>query len=258
MQALGELEREAAEFSAINELEDAIARPSEAAPEADGRGENVTGNDDMEPILPMNLAELGAERCRRAGYTGAALIGGAKAAAPAISFADVGGLDDYVRSLKEMVVLPLVYPELYGSFGMKPPRGVLFHGPPGTGKTLMARALSQSCSAHSSGQPIAFFMRRGADCLSKYVGEAERQLRRLFEQARRFEPSIIFFDELDGLAPVRSSRQDQVHSSVVATLLALMDGIDDRGQVVVIGATNRPDSIDAALRRPGRFDREML
>ncbi|KAJ1781078.1 TAT-binding protein-like protein 7, AAA ATPase, partial [Coemansia sp. RSA 2167] len=258
-QALNALEREAAEFNAINELEDAIAQAGgDVARETDGRGENLTGNDDMEPILPINLGELGAERCRRAGCTDAAKLAGPKVTVPPISFADVGGLDDYIRSLKEMVELPLVYPEIYGAFGMKPPRGVLFHGPPGTGKTLMARALSQSCSAHSSGQPIAFFMRRGADCLSKYVGEAERQLRRLFEQARRFEPSIIFFDELDGLAPVRSSRQDQVHSSIVATLLALMDGIDDRGQVVVIGATNRPDSIDPALRRPGRFDREML
>ncbi|KAJ2188613.1 TAT-binding protein-like protein 7, AAA ATPase, partial [Coemansia sp. RSA 532] len=258
-QALSALEREAAEFNAINELEDAIAQAGgDVARETDGRGENLTGNDDMEPILPINLGELGAERCRRAGCTDAAKLAGPKVTVPPISFADVGGLDDYIRSLKEMVELPLVYPEIYGAFGMKPPRGVLFHGPPGTGKTLMARALSQSCSAHSSGQPIAFFMRRGADCLSKYVGEAERQLRRLFEQARRFEPSIIFFDELDGLAPVRSSRQDQVHSSIVATLLALMDGIDDRGQVVVIGATNRPDSIDPALRRPGRFDREML
>ncbi|KAJ2501765.1 TAT-binding protein-like protein 7, AAA ATPase [Coemansia sp. RSA 1972] len=258
-QALSALEREAAEFNAINELEDAISQAGgDVAREGDGRGENLTGNDDMEPILPINLGELGAERCRRAGCTDAAKLAGPKLTVPPISFADVGGLDDYIRSLKEMVELPLVYPEIYGAFGMKPPRGVLFHGPPGTGKTLMARALSQSCSAHSSGQPIAFFMRRGADCLSKYVGEAERQLRRLFEQARRFEPSIIFFDELDGLAPVRSSRQDQVHSSIVATLLALMDGIDDRGQVVVIGATNRPDSIDPALRRPGRFDREML
>ncbi|KAI8322917.1 AAA-domain-containing protein, partial [Martensiomyces pterosporus] len=175
-----------------------------------------------------------------------------------VSFDDVGGFDDYIRSLKEMVMLPLVYPEIYGNFGIKPPRGVLFHGPPGTGKTLMARALAQSCSTQNDGQKIAFFMRRGADCLSKWVGEAERQLRLLFEQAKAFQPSIIFFDELDGLAPVRSSRQDQIHSSIVATLLALMDGIDDRGQVVVIGATNRPDSIDPALRRPGRFDREML
>lgn len=103
----------------------------------------------------------------------------------------------------------------------------------------------------------AFFMRKGADCLSKWVGEAERQLRLLFEEARAQQPSIIFFDEIDGLAPVRSSKQDQIHASIVSTLLALMDGMDGRGQVVVIGATNRPDAVDPALRRPGRFDREF-
>ena len=103
----------------------------------------------------------------------------------------------------------------------------------------------------------AFFMRKGADCLSKWVGEAERQLRLLFEEARNSQPSIIFFDEIDGLAPVRSSKQDQIHASIVSTLLALMDGMDGRGQVVVIGATNRPDAVDPALRRPGRFDREF-
>ena len=100
-------------------------------------------------------------------------------------------------------------------------------------------------------------MRKGADCLSKWVGEAERQLRLLFEQARTYQPSIIFFDEIDGLTPVRSAKQDQIHSSIVSTLLALMDGLDSRGQVVVIGATNRVDAIDPALRRPGRFDREL-
>ena len=100
-------------------------------------------------------------------------------------------------------------------------------------------------------------MRKGADCLSKWVGEAERQLRLLFEEARASQPSIIFFDEIDGLAPVRSAKQDQIHASIVSTLLALMDGMDGRGQVVVIGATNRPDAVDPALRRPGRFDREF-
>ena len=100
-------------------------------------------------------------------------------------------------------------------------------------------------------------MRKGADCLSKWVGEAERQLRLLFEEAKKCQPSIIFFDEIDGLAPVRSSKQEQIHASIVSTLLALMDGMDGRGQVIVIGATNRPDAIDPALRRPGRFDREF-
>lgn len=172
-----------------------------------------------------------------------------------IDFSVVGGLDSYIDQLKEMVTLPLKYPEVYQRFGVTPPRGVLFHGPPGTGKTLMARALAASCS--SEGKKVTFFMRKGADCLSKWVGEAERQLRLLFEEAKNQQPSIIFFDEIDGLAPVRSSKQEQIHASIVSTLLALMDGMDNRGQVIVIGATNRPDSVDSALRRPGRFDREF-
>ncbi|KAK0563019.1 TAT-binding protein-like protein 7, AAA ATPase, partial [Tilletia horrida] len=172
-----------------------------------------------------------------------------------VDFSSIGGLDSHVQQLKEMVSLPLLYPEVFQRFKITPPRGVLFHGPPGTGKTLVARALAASCS--TEGQQISFFMRKGADCLSKWVGEAERQLRLLFEEAKNSQPSIIFFDEIDGLAPVRSSKQDQIHASIVSTLLALMDGMDGRGQVVVIGATNRPDSVDPALRRPGRFDREF-
>ncbi len=172
-----------------------------------------------------------------------------------IDFSCVGGLDRYISQLKEMITLPLLYPELYSRFQISPPRGVLFHGPPGTGKTLMARALASSCSAE--GRKITFFMRKGSDCLSKWVGEAERNLRLLFQEAEKKQPSIIFFDEIDGLAPVRSSKQEQIHASIVSTLLALMDGIDNRGQVVVIGATNRPDAVDPALRRPGRFDREF-
>ena len=172
-----------------------------------------------------------------------------------VDFSSIGGLDNYINQLKEMVALPLLYPEVYQRFGITPPRGVLFHGPPGTGKTLMARALAASCS--TQGKKITFFMRKGADCLSKWVGEAERQLRLLFEEAKKQQPSIIFFDEIDGLAPVRSSKQEQIHASIVSTLLALMDGMDNRGQVIVIGATNRPDAVDPALRRPGRFDREF-
>jgi SpoVK/Ycf46/Vps4 family AAA+-type ATPase len=175
---------------------------------------------------------------------------------PSVTFDQVGGLDGYVRALKEMVFLPLTYPELFERFSLSPPRGVLLHGPPGTGKTLLVRALAAH-SARASGTRVAFFMRKGADLLSKWVGEAERQLRLLFEEAARQQPSIIFFDEIDGLAPVRSSRQDQIHNSIVSTLLALMDGLDARGRVVVVGATNRPDALDGALRRPGRFDREL-
>ncbi|CAG8882803.1 unnamed protein product [Penicillium nalgiovense] len=172
-----------------------------------------------------------------------------------VNFDHVGGLQGHIDQLKEMVSLPLLYPEIFQRFKITPPRGVLFHGPPGTGKTLMARALANSVS--SEGRKVTFYMRKGADALSKWVGEAERQLRLLFEEARKNQPSIIFFDEIDGLAPVRSSKQEQIHASIVSTLLALMDGMDGRGQVVVIGATNRPDSVDPALRRPGRFDREF-
>ncbi|KXS97949.1 hypothetical protein AC578_3397 [Pseudocercospora eumusae] len=172
-----------------------------------------------------------------------------------VTFEGVGGLDNHINQLKEMVALPLLYPEVFQRFHVTPPRGVLFHGPPGTGKTLLARALASSVSSH--GRKVTFYMRKGADALSKWVGEAEKQLRLLFEEARKNQPSIIFFDEIDGLAPVRSSKQEQIHASIVATLLALMDGMDGRGQVIVIGATNRPDSVDPALRRPGRFDREF-
>uniref|UniRef100_A0A8C8H806 ATPase family AAA domain-containing protein 2 n=1 Tax=Oncorhynchus tshawytscha TaxID=74940 RepID=A0A8C8H806_ONCTS len=173
-----------------------------------------------------------------------------------VKFDSVGGLSNHIQSLKEMVVFPLLYPEVFERFKIQPPRGCLFYGPPGTGKTLVARALANECS--QGDKKVSFFMRKGADCLSKWVGESERQLRLLFDQAYLMRPSIIFFDEIDGLAPVRSSRQDQIHSSIVSTLLALMDGLDSRGEIVVIGATNRLDSIDPALRRPGRFDREFL
>ncbi|KAL2084285.1 hypothetical protein ACEWY4_019803 [Coilia grayii] len=173
-----------------------------------------------------------------------------------VRFDSIGGLTRHIAALKEMVVFPLLYPEVFERFKIQPPRGCLFYGPPGTGKTLVARALANECS--QGDKKVAFFMRKGADCLSKWVGESERQLRLLFDQAYQMRPAIIFFDEIDGLAPVRSSRQDQIHSSIVSTLLALMDGLDSRGEVVVIGATNRLDSIDPALRRPGRFDREFL
>ncbi|CAI9736477.1 family AAA domain-containing 2B [Octopus vulgaris] len=172
-----------------------------------------------------------------------------------VNFKSIGGLEKHISALKEMIVFPLLYPEVFEQFKITPPRGVLFYGPPGTGKTLVARALANECSTEN--RRVAFFMRKGADCLSKWVGESERQLRLLFDQAYQTRPSIIFFDEIDGLAPVRSSRQDQIHSSIVSTLLALMDGLDSRDEIVVIGATNRIDAIDPALRRPGRFDREF-
>ncbi|KNA24905.1 hypothetical protein SOVF_010900 [Spinacia oleracea] len=167
----------------------------------------------------------------------------------------VAGLQDVIQCMKEVVILPLLYPEFFKNMGITPPRGVLLHGYPGTGKTLVVRSLIGSCARGD--KRIAYFARKGADCLGKYVGDAERQLRLLFQVAEKSQPSIIFFDEIDGLAPVRTRQQDQTHSSVVSTLLALMDGLKSRGSVVVIGATNRPDAVDPALRRPGRFDREV-
>ncbi|KAJ6615527.1 hypothetical protein B0H10DRAFT_1801270 [Mycena sp. CBHHK59/15] len=200
---------------------------------------------------PSNMGNLGLGKVGDAALADADPLG----VNQNVTFDEVGGLDDHIHALKEMTLLPLLYPEVFQQFRVTPPRGVLFHGPPGTGKTLLARALAASC--RSNGRQITFFMRKGADILSKWVGEAERQLRLLFDEARAHQPSIIFFDEIDGLAPVRSSKQDQIHASIVATLLALMDGMDGRGSVVVIGATNRPDALDPALRRPGRFDREF-
>lgn len=167
----------------------------------------------------------------------------------------VAGLDHVIQCMKEVVLLPLLYPEFFVNLGLTPPRGVLLHGYPGTGKTHVVRALIGACSR--ADKRIAYFSRKGADCLGKYVGDAERQLRLLFQVAERSQPSIIFFDEIDGLAPRRSKQQDQTHSSVVSTLLSLLDGLKSRGSIIVIGATNRPDAIDPALRRPGRFDREI-
>ncbi|KAF9158199.1 ATPase AAA domain-containing protein 2B [Actinomortierella ambigua] len=207
-------------------------------------------------FLPMNLGELGDSRLNAiATRPGHLADTDPLSISKTVDFEHVGGLDHHIKDLKEMVILPLLYPEAYKHFQITPPRGVLFHGPPGTGKTLLARALATSCSTET--QKVAFFMRKGADVLSKWVGEAERQLRLLFEEAKAWQPSIIFFDEIDGLCPVRSSKQEQIHASIVSTMLALMDGLDSRGQVIVIGATNRIDAIDPALRRPGRFDREF-
>uniref|UniRef100_A0A061QYW7 Putative yta7-like atpase n=1 Tax=Tetraselmis sp. GSL018 TaxID=582737 RepID=A0A061QYW7_9CHLO len=154
-----------------------------------------------------------------------------------------------------MVILPLAYPHVFGAMGISPPRGILLHGAPGCGKTLLARALAGACQMQSE-TPVTLFSRKGADCLGEFAGEAERNLRLLFEEATLQAPSVVFLDELDALVPSRRGNEgssDQMYASVVTTLLALMDGMADR----VIGATNRPESIDTALRRPGRFDREV-
>ena len=174
------------------------------------------------------------------------------------SWADVGGCEEAVRALREAVVLPLVYPHVLAGLSVPPPRGVLLYGPPGTGKTLCARVLADTEYTTAQGtQRVTFFSRSGAEVLSKWLGEGERKLRKMFEEAQQKAPSIIFFDEVDGLAPARSSGADHNHTSLVTVLLGLMDGLSSRGDVVVLGATNRVDAVDPALRRPGRFDREV-
>ncbi|QDZ21376.1 Tat-binding 7-like protein [Chloropicon primus] len=170
----------------------------------------------------------------------------------------VGGHEGVKRALKESVLLPLMYQDEFSSLNLSCPKGILLHGEPGTGKTMVVRALATECNKSSHIKTVSFFSRKGADLLGKFQGEAERKLRLLFQEAQKASPSIIFFDELDGIAPARGGKvSDQIHTSVVSTLLSLMDGLVDRGKVVVIAATNRADAIDPALRRPGRFDREI-
>ena len=166
------------------------------------------------------------------------------------SYEDIGGLKDELQRLRETIELPLRHPELFQKLGIEPPKGVLLFGPPGTGKTLIAKAVASESGAHFI--PIA-----GPEVISKYYGESEQRLREVFEEAREHAPSIIFIDELDSIAPRRDEVTGEVERRVVAQLLTMMDGLEERGQVVVIGATNRVDAIDAALRRPGRFDREI-
>lgn len=167
-----------------------------------------------------------------------------------VSYEDIGGLKDEVKKIREMVEIPLKRPELFKQLGISAPKGVLLHGPPGTGKTLLAKAVANETNAH-------FILINGPEIMSKYVGGSEEQLRELFEEAEENSPSIIFIDELDAIAPKREEVSGDVERRTVAQLLTLMDGLKSRGEVVVIGATNRPDAIDAALRRPGRFDREI-
>ncbi|MCK9312565.1 MAG: CDC48 family AAA ATPase [Methanocorpusculum sp.] len=167
-----------------------------------------------------------------------------------ITYEDIGGLKGELRRVREMIELPLRHPELFETLGIEPPKGVLLYGPPGTGKTLIAKAVANESGAH-------FISIAGPEIISKYYGESEQKLRELFEEAEDNAPSIIFIDELDSIAPKREDVNGEVERRVVAQLLTMMDGISDRGQVIVIGATNRPDAIDPALRRPGRFDREI-
>ncbi|MHA1945884.1 MAG: CDC48 family AAA ATPase [Candidatus Hodarchaeales archaeon] len=170
---------------------------------------------------------------------------------PRVSYEDIGGLDETIQHLREMVELPMRYPELFQRLGVKPPKGVLLHGPPGTGKTLLAKAVASESASH-------FIHVSGPEIMSKFYGESEQKIRKIFEEAAQNEPSIIFIDEIDSIAPKRDDQgSGEVERRVVSQMLSLMDGLSGRGETVVIGATNRPNALDPALRRPGRFDREI-
>lgn len=166
------------------------------------------------------------------------------------TYDDIGGLTDEIQRVREMVELPLKHPELFQRVNIDPPKGVLLHGPPGTGKTLMARAVSQEANAN-------FVTINGPEIMSKFYGASEERLRKIFKEAEEKAPTIIFIDEIDSIAPKRENVSGEVERRVVAQLLSLMDGLKGRGRIIVIGATNRINSIDEALRRPGRFDREI-
>jgi len=166
------------------------------------------------------------------------------------TYEDIGGLEEEIRRIREMVELPLRHPEIFQRLGIDPPKGVLLHGPPGCGKTLLARAVANESEAN-------FYAINGPEIMSKFYGESEARMRKMFDDAEKNAPSILFIDEIDAIAPKRSEVTGEVERRVVAQLLASMDGLKGRGHIIVIGATNRPDAIDEALRRPGRFDREI-
>ena len=172
------------------------------------------------------------------------------AGVPRTTYEDIGGLHEEIQRVREMVELPMRHPELFQRLGIEPPKGVLLHGPPGCGKTLLARAVANESEAN-------FLSINGPEIMSKFYGESEARLREIFQKAQKNAPSIIFIDELDAIAPKREEVTGEVERRVVAQLLALMDGLAGRGNVIVIGATNRVNALDPALRRPGRFDREI-
>jgi len=167
-----------------------------------------------------------------------------------VTYEDIGGLEEEIQKIREMIELPIRHPELFKRIGIDPPKGVLLHGPPGTGKTLLARAVAYETEAH-------FITISGPEIMSKFYGQSEENLRKVFEEAKEMAPSIIFIDELDSIAPKRGEVTGEVERRVVAQLLSLLDGLEGRGEIIVIGATNRVNDIDPALRRPGRFDREI-
>ncbi len=173
-----------------------------------------------------------------------------KSAMPRVTYEDIGGMKHIIQRVRELVELPLKHPELFKRLGIEPPKGILLYGPPGTGKTLLAKAVANETDAY-------FIAINGPEIMSKFYGESEQRLREIFEEAKKHAPAIIFIDEIDAIAPKRDEVVGEVERRVVAQLLALMDGLESRGDVIVIAATNRPGALDPALRRPGRFDREI-
>ena len=169
---------------------------------------------------------------------------------PQVTYEDIGGIHNEIKKVREMIELPLRHPEIFEKLGIEAPKGVLLYGPPGTGKTLLAKAVANESNAH-------FISISGPEIMSKFYGESEARLREIFKEAREKAPSIIFIDEIDSIAPKREEVTGEVERRVVSQMLSLMDGLEARGKVIVIAATNRPNAIDPALRRPGRFDREI-
>tara|TARA_Y100000034_G_scaffold135622_1_gene208306 strand:+ start:647 stop:2941 length:2295 start_codon:yes stop_codon:yes gene_type:complete len=169
---------------------------------------------------------------------------------PEIAYEDIGGLTEEIKKIREMVEIPMKHPEIFDRLGVQPPKGILLHGPPGTGKTLLAKAVANESEAN-------FMLLNGPEIMSKFYGESEKKIRDIFEDAEKNAPSIVFIDEIDAIAPKREDVQGEVERRVVSQILTLMDGLKSRGKVIVVGATNRPNALDSALRRPGRFDREL-
>lgn len=202
------------------------------------------------PVQPLPITDVEAVLVQTGTIVRTQARGAANGAPGRVSYEDIGGLGKELQRIREMIELPLKYPAVFDRLGVEPPKGVLLYGPPGTGKTLIARVVAAETNA-------AFFIINGPEIINKFYGESESRLRSVFQEAQRRAPSIIFIDELDALAPKRVETGGEVERRIVGQLLALMDGMASRGQVVLIGATNQPNALDTALRRPGRFDREI-
>src|SRR6266702_2143603 len=223
-----------------------------ATPSYTVRKRNSDSLDELVPPLqPQAVTDTEAVLVQSVTIVRAQARGATRPGTPGrVSYEDIGGLGKELQRIREMIELPLKYPAVFDRLGVEPPKGVLLYGPPGTGKTLIARVVAAETNA-------AFFIINGPEIINKFYGESESRLRSVFQEAQRRAPSIIFIDELDALAPKRTETGGEVERRIVGQLLALMDGLTSRGQIVLIGATNQPNALDTALRRPGRFDREI-